>query len=245
MSTTSYIGRKVKLTEEYIKNNPLYIKDGINEGTVKNVDGHCWLVKMNNGETVAPFSPKHSEPQCILLEETNQEALDRLQLQPGDIVRVISNDNGIHGWVDPMEECMGKPQEVEEIDEEGIVSLWMSDKTKNFWYRPQILEVVSRAAGKQEPVQEPATDNHTILDTAKSLIYGDRLNDYGKTVDSFTSIGVGWSEITKTTLTPEQVGLMMIWLKICRANNDNCKKEDSIIDIAGYAGCIEKVKKGL
>jgi hypothetical protein len=162
MSTTSYIGRKVKLTDEYIDANPKYVRGGINEGTVLDSDGACWVVKMNNGTEAVPFVPNHSEQQCILLEETQESA-------PG----------------------------------------------------------------------------HTILDTAKGLIYGDRLKDYGKTVDNFNAIAVGWTEIAKTPLTPEQVGLMMIWLKVCRANNDNCKKEDNIIDIAGYAGCIEKIKKGL
>jgi hypothetical protein len=184
-------------------------------------------------------------------EETNQEALDRLQLQPGDIVRVVGNDNGAHTWTSSMLDCKGQPQEVKEIDNEDsdVVALWLSNKENWYWYRPQILEVIERAADRQktteaEPTTAPAA-GHTILDTAKSLIYGDRLKDYGKTVDNFTAIAVGWTEIAKTLLTPEQVALMMIWLKVCRANNDNCEKEDSIIDIAGYAGCIEKIKKGL
>jgi len=162
MSTTSYIGRKVKLTDEYIDANPKYVRGGINEGTVLDSDGACWVVKMNNGTEAVPFVPNHSEPQCILLEETQESA-----------------------------------------------------------------------AG------------HTILDTAKGLIYGDREKDYGKTSDNFKDIAKGWEVITKATITPEQVGLMMAWLKICRANKDNCEKQDSLVDLAGYAGCIEKIKKGL
>lgn len=93
-----------------------------------------------------------------------------------------------------------------------------------------------------EMVNHPS---HTILDTAKSLIYGDREKDYGKTSDNFADIAKGWEVITKATITPEQVGLMMAWLKICRANKDNCEKRDSLVDLAGYAGCIEKIKKNL
>ena len=48
---------------------------------------------------------------------------------------------------------------------------------------------------------------------------------------------------TKTT--PEQVGLMVAWLKSCWANKDNCDKRDSLVDLAGYAGCIDKIKSGL
>lgn len=88
-------------------------------------------------------------------------------------------------------------------------------------------------------------EQKTVLQEAESLIYGDREKDYGKTSDNFADIAKGWEVITKTTITPEQVGLMMAWLKICRANKDNCEKRDSLVDLAGYAGCIEKIKKNL
>ena len=85
----------------------------------------------------------------------------------------------------------------------------------------------------------------TILDKAKSLIFGDREKDYGKASENFTDIAKGWEVLFKTKITPEQVGLAMIWLKVCRGNNDNCSKEDTLIDISGYAACIEKIKKDL
>jgi len=250
MSTTSYIGRKVKLTDEYIDDNPKYVRGGINEGTVLDDDGACWIVKMNNGLEAIPFYPKYSKPQCILLEETNQEALDRLQLQPGDVVRVTGNDNDIHGWVDAMELCIGQPQEVHKVDNEDcIVSLWTPNKNINYWYRPQILEVIERATDKQktteaEPISSTAA-GHTILDTAKSLIYGDRQREYGSASENFADIAAGWATIVRTAVTPEQVCLMMAWLKICRANKDNGNHVDSLVDCCGYMGCVEKIKQGL
>jgi hypothetical protein len=106
--------------------------------------------------------------------------------------------------------------------------------------------------GPATPLQEkwdatcqPAPNSSTVLDKAKDLIFGDRVNDYGKTSDSFKNICVGWKIIFEPGFTPERVGLAMAWLKICRASNDNCEKEDSIIDLAGYAACIEKIKKDL
>lgn len=101
-----------------------------------------------------------------------------------------------------------------------------------------------------EPISASVTGHEaiiekTVLDEAKDLIYGNREKDYGKTSDNFADIAKGWEVITKTSITPEQVALMMAWLKICRANKDNCGKRDSYVDIAGYAGCIEKIKKGL
>ena len=80
------------------------------------------------------------------------------------------------------------------------------------------------------------------MEEAKNLIYGDREKDYGKTSDNFADIAKGWEVIFKSSITPEQVGLAMIWLKVCRGNQDNCSKRDTLIDIAGYAGCIEKIK---
>jgi hypothetical protein len=249
MSTTSYIGRKVKLTDEYIDDNPKYVRGGINEGTVLDDDGAVWLVKMDNGVKAIPFWPKHSKPQCILLEETNQEAPDRLQLQPGDIVRVISKDNGIHGWNGAMELCMGQPQEVKIIGTHGDVQLWLPDKTDWYWYRPQILEVIERAADRQKTTKTDSINStaagHTILDTAKGLIYGDREKEYGSASENFADIATGWSTIVHTAVTPEQVCLMMAWLKICRANKDNGNHVDSLVDCAGYMGCIEKIKKNL
>jgi hypothetical protein len=106
------------------------------------------------------------------------------------------------------------------------------------------LPPMQRNHTEQQPDIQSAP-GHTILDTAKGLIYGDREKDYGKTSDNFKDIAKGWEVITKATITPEQVGLMMAWLKICRANKDNCEKEDSLVDLCGYAGCIEKIKKGL
>ena len=71
------------------------------------------------------------------------------------------------------------------------------------------------------------------------------------TSDNFADIAAMWSVIlrrnikTGADVTPEQVALMMAALKICRANKDNCEKRDSLVDLAGYAGCIEKIKKGI
>jgi hypothetical protein len=112
--------------------------------------------------------------------------------------------------------------------------------SKEFWVNADEIKLVEEET-KEDNQPLPAT----ILDKAKELVYGDRERDYGSTTKNFKSIAVGWGEIVGTSITPEQVGLMLAWVKICRANNDNCEKEDSIVDLAGYAACIEKVKKGL
>ena len=101
-----------------------------------------------------------------------------------------------------------------------------------------------------KPVTIPVADitppqSKTVAEEAQSLVYGDREKDYGKTSDNFADIAKGWEVIFKTKITSEQVGLAMGWLKICRANQDNCEKRDSIVDCIGYMLCIEKIKKGL
>lgn len=88
----------------------------------------------------------------------------------------------------------------------------------------------------------------TVLQEAQSLIYGDRQKAYGSASKNFTDIGVGWANIVGVPVSAEQVALMMVWLKVCRLTAGYRRGEkthrDSVIDIAGYAGCIEKIDTG-
>jgi hypothetical protein len=117
------------------------------------------------------------------------------------------------------------------------------------------LEILKEETGIPTPINLGAqfqtlpipdfSKHSTVLDKAKDLIFGDRVNDYGKTSDSFKNICAGWKIIFEPGFTPERVGLAMAWLKICRASNDNCEKEDSLVDCCGYIACVEKVKAGI
>ena len=80
-----------------------------------------------------------------------------------------------------------------------------------------------------------------ILRIAESLVYGDREKSYGHPREDFTRIASMWSVLLKTTVTPEQVIMCMIALKLSRESNSH--KEDNIVDIAGYAACLEKLLK--
>lgn len=82
-----------------------------------------------------------------------------------------------------------------------------------------------------------------ILQEAESLIYGERQANYGSATTNFTNIAKGWSVITGVEITPEQVGLMMVWLKIARQVNKPMR--DNLVDAAGYLGCVDKISKGL
>jgi hypothetical protein len=103
----------------------------------------------------------------------------------------------------------------------------------------------------------------TVLDEAQRLIYGDRQQDYGPPTDSFLSIARLWDAYLATRyqaglraafdldphvvvhlapLTPTDVAHMMILLKVSR-NTTGGYKRDNPVDIAGYAGCIERVEE--
>ncbi len=79
----------------------------------------------------------------------------------------------------------------------------------------------------------------SILQEAENLINGDRAESYGSPLVMCTKIAGMWSQILGTKVTPKEVNLCMIALKICRETNKHSK--DNLVDIAGYAGVIEKM----
>lgn len=87
----------------------------------------------------------------------------------------------------------------------------------------------------------------TFLETAQSLISGDRQRDYGDKLQNFSQIAMLWQGTLATKLqpgtfiTPEDVALCMMQVKIARlAKSPN--HADSQLDIAGYAGCYNALQ---
>lgn len=76
----------------------------------------------------------------------------------------------------------------------------------------------------------------TVLQEAERIINGERRSDYGDVRESFEQIAALWSIVIGATVTAEHVALCMIQLKIARTLNG--WQRDSIVDIAGYAGCL-------
>lgn len=79
----------------------------------------------------------------------------------------------------------------------------------------------------------------SVLQEAERIINGQRHDDYGDVRESFERIGKLWAPLLGVDVTAEQVALCMIQLKVARALNKY--QRDSIVDIAGYAGCLEKL----
>lgn len=73
-----------------------------------------------------------------------------------------------------------------------------------------------------------------ILERAEKLISHDRAQTYGDARESFTRIGLLWSDIIGTPITATDVARMMIAMKLSRLTRDPAHA-DSWVDIAGYA----------
>ncbi|ASJ79753.1 phosphofructokinase [Mycobacterium phage Fameo] len=82
----------------------------------------------------------------------------------------------------------------------------------------------------------------SILTTAEEIINGQRALDYGDAKENHERIAGLWSAYKRDTeFSPEDVAVMMILLKIARLM-ENGYHNDTVVDIAGYAGVLEKMQ---
>lgn len=79
-----------------------------------------------------------------------------------------------------------------------------------------------------------------ILHTADLLTSQDRNKQYGSPSEDFARTARLWSTILGVEVTPTQVGLCQIMVKASRLCHSY--KEDTLVDIAGYARCIQMVE---
>lgn len=88
----------------------------------------------------------------------------------------------------------------------------------------------------------------SLLVAADALINGQRQSDYGDKLTNFTQIAMGFQMVLATKLapgmaiTPEDVALLMMQVKIARLAKSPDHR-DSIMDVAGYAGCYDKLQE--
>lgn len=83
--------------------------------------------------------------------------------------------------------------------------------------------------------------NRSILDEAKKIVHGDRGENYGHPFEDFSRTAQIWSAVLGINVTPEQVALCMVGVKISREVNR--PKRDNIVDGAGYFETLDMVKK--
>ena len=80
-----------------------------------------------------------------------------------------------------------------------------------------------------------------LLEHAAGVVKG-RRREYGDPADLFEHIASRWSLTLRTKVSPAQVVLCLIDLKLARLARDP-KHLDSQVDVAGYAACLREVTK--
>jgi len=78
-----------------------------------------------------------------------------------------------------------------------------------------------------------------MIREAIDLVNNDRQKDYDHPLDNFTRIAKIWSAVLDIDVTPEQVALCMVGVKVAR--QAYAPKEDNIIDGVGYFLTLAKV----
>jgi hypothetical protein len=73
-----------------------------------------------------------------------------------------------------------------------------------------------------------------------STVIGHRRGIYGAPDSVFERVATRWSQVLGTRVTPAQVIICLIDLKLARLTHDP-RHLDSITDIAGYAGILAEV----
>lgn len=102
---------------------------------------------------------------------------------------------------------------------------------------------VAKALGLEFLYHPDASDAHPIEDEAASIVRnGARQEVYGHPAEDFTRTAQIWGAILETEVTPQQVALMMIGLKMSRLVSTPGHR-DSVMDAIGYAICYDRVTR--
>lgn len=73
----------------------------------------------------------------------------------------------------------------------------------------------------------------SILDEAKDITGGDRMEKYGHPRVNFGIVAEFWSSYLETKVDAGDVAMLMSLFKIAREKN--CHQRDNLVDLAGYA----------
>lgn len=83
--------------------------------------------------------------------------------------------------------------------------------------------------------------NRELLEEAAKIVDNDRNEAYDHPFDNFTRIAKVWSGILDLEITPEQVGLCMVGVKLAREAFK--PKQDNIVDGIGYLLCLNTINE--
>ncbi len=80
-----------------------------------------------------------------------------------------------------------------------------------------------------------------LLQHAAAVVH-ERRQSYGEPAVLFEQVAVRWSQLLRTEVTPAQVVLCLLDLKLARLAHDPAHL-DSLVDVAGYAACLCEVSR--
>ena len=69
-----------------------------------------------------------------------------------------------------------------------------------------------------------------------------RRADYGAPEELFANVAARWSQVLGVKVTPAQVALCLMDLKMARLAH-NPKHLDSLVDVLGYGACLREVAR--
>jgi hypothetical protein len=164
------------------------------------------------------------------------------------------------GWdvVNPAEEHDGKTdlpyEEYVKVDIPQIASCdalavlpgWNGKGARGSVWERYIAEYIYKIPIFAANTPFPAVDfqpkkEETALEEAHRIVNGARQKAYGHPLDDFSKTAKMWEGIIGVPITPEQIALCMIAVKISRLRNTPDHR-DSIVDIAGYTATYEMVQ---
>lgn len=91
---------------------------------------------------------------------------------------------------------------------------------------------------EKTPPQSTEPQFTPLLKEAAQCVQTDRISQYGEPEDCFKLIAQLWSSYTGHEISPRQTCMMMVLVKIAR--DANAPKFDNLVDMVGYALCIER-----
>lgn len=100
------------------------------------------------------------------------------------------------------------------------------------------MEIIQIYQIRRSIISEKEYDS--ILDEAKDITGGDRMDLYGHPKKNFKRIADLWTAYLCVEINERDIGFMMILLKISRCMN--IINREGILDIAGYARNISQVE---
>jgi hypothetical protein len=75
-----------------------------------------------------------------------------------------------------------------------------------------------------------------------AAVVRDRRSSYGDAADLFERVAARWSQVIGAKVTPAQVGLCLLDLKLARLVHDP-EHLDSLVDVAGYTACLAEARR--